>query len=806
MSVYEPLSSGVFAAPYRSYHRRELLLVMAWYDIVAGALALAILILTVAPLVRHAPLFGVWPVAYAVYLFLKLVFTRAARRENWFRSPLRDLVQGRFTHRLIRFLPARLLDRQAGDLMPHLQVILASALTIAMFVFSLSVLRADIALGIPLRDSDTLWLLFAVPILRTARFGTPNWVMGITAAAIILNAIVHSLEPLTPLRRLQIIGVESFWLIIICLLPALLSRYLAERKEGLSAAVAVGSEIARLRTTSQVEFANRAAVVIAKRLGFDEVNILVPTSDDEAIGKGLRFLGAASEAGRTLVEAKYVLEHAIGINGWTAVHMREQLVNDIRHDTRGLYYRHDSFPRTQSELSMPLLLGDKLLGVLDVQCVQLYAFSEDDLETLRAIVPHLAVALDNAQNLAHAQGLSDILQTIASRLLSHHELDLVLDEAVRVALDVLQADTVVLYPRNPRSGDITDPIFTGDVRTFVSKAAEIMDPQCDSAVQRLLKRGKPQFTNHAAQDPLLIAGPTTASPKHLSSFIYREQIRASAALPLRIGADVNDEIDAETTSLGILFINYRKGRLFTPEYQTWCIALADLMALAIQNAWLHKRVANEERANQWREIHDGMAQYAGMTRMLLEQVGAEVERDGMLGIDGVEKLITARTGIQQLQRQVNYLIEIWRDRDHNPSSRDTDYGMLEPIEKGFAADLKHYTDIVRKTMEIRCESTFSGDDTSVPLVVQHEAHMIIREAVHNALRHGKATSIGIGVHVAERIVHLCISDNGTGFTPETVGYSRGLGNIRYRANKRGGTVTIKSAPGEGATFLITLPF
>lgn len=806
MGVYEPLTSGVIVAPFRSHHRHELLRIMSWYDVIAGILTLIVLFLTVAPLLRYSPLFVLWPLGYTVYVLAKVLVARNAQHISWLQSAARDVIKAPVAGVLRRIGMMRLLDRSIGDLLPLLHLSLASLLMVAVLFFSVSVLRTDIRLGVPLRDTDTLWLLFAAPILRFARFGRPWWVIGMTAVAIAGNAIVHWLEPISLLHWLQMVGVQSCWLIMICLLPALLSRYLGERKEGLNAAVAVGSEIARLRTSSQTEFADQAALVIAKRLGYDEVNVLVPTSEDEAVGKRLRFLGAASEAGRALVREEYVLEHATGVNGWTAVNLREQVVNDVQRDTRGLYYPHPSFPHTRSELSMPLLLGDKLLGVLDVQSTQPNAFSEDDLETLRAIVSHLAVALDNAQNLAHAEGLSSILQTIAQRLLSHYELELVLEEAVRVARDVLKADTVVLYPHNPRSGEVTAPIVEGHVNTFVAPAADMMEPGCDSAVQRVLKLGKPQFTNHADQDSPLAANLDAVSAKEIPPFIQREQIRASAALPLRIGVSDGDVADEETASFGILFINYRRERLFTQEYRQWCIALADLMALAIQNAWLHKRVANEERANQWREIHDGMAQYAGMTRMLLEQVGAEIECDGTLSIDGTAKLLTARDGIQQLQRQVNYLVEIWRDRDPEARLRDGGYETSAYANNGFAADLRNYTDIVRRTMEVRCECTCIGDDARIPAVVQHEALMIIREAVHNALRHGKASSLGIGARVAEHALELRISDNGKGFVVETVAFARGLGNIRHRAKKRGGGVHVESVPGDGATLYVVLPF
>ena len=60
-------------------------------------------------------------------------------------------------------------------------------------------------------------------------------------------------------------------------------------------------------------------------------------------------------------------------------------------------------PDTQSELALPMVSGNTLLGVLDLQAKQINRFSPDDLRTLATLADQIAVAIQNAQLFAKAQ-------------------------------------------------------------------------------------------------------------------------------------------------------------------------------------------------------------------------------------------------------------------------------------------------------------------------------------------------------------------------------------------------------------------
>ena len=89
-----------------------------------------------------------------------------------------------------------------------------------------------------------------------------------------------------------------------------------------------------------------------------------------------------------------------GIIGWVATHGSEIVANAVCREPR---YRHENaLPETRAEMALPLKIGDRVLGVLDVQSDQEDAFDETDVLVLRALADTIALAVRNAE-LYHAE-------------------------------------------------------------------------------------------------------------------------------------------------------------------------------------------------------------------------------------------------------------------------------------------------------------------------------------------------------------------------------------------------------------------
>jgi signal transduction histidine kinase len=83
---------------------------------------------------------------------------------------------------------------------------------------------------------------------------------------------------------------------------------------------------------------------------------------------------------------------------------------------------------------------------------------------------------------------------------------------------------------------------------------------------------------------------------------------------------------------------------------------------------------------------------------------------------------------------------------------------------------------------------------------------ILREAVSNSVRHGRARTITLQARRGEESAVFAVQDDGQGFElADSGGQGHGLANMQARAAALGGSVKIVSAPGNGTRVLLTLP-
>ncbi len=106
--------------------------------------------------------------------------------------------------------------------------------------------------------------------------------------------------------------------------------------------------------------------------------------------------------------------------------------------------------------------------------------------------------------------------------------------------------------------------------------------------------------------------------------------------------------------------------------------------------------------------------------------------------------------------------------------------------------------------ECRCRC-----DPPVPIpdhAVAIHLYRIAQEAVSNAIKHGKARRIEIGLAANGKAATLSVSDNGVGM-PQKIRKRAGMGLriMRYRAESIGGMLTVQPGPGGGTRVECTVP-
>src|SRR4030066_294510 len=83
------------------------------------------------------------------------------------------------------------------------------------------------------------------------------------------------------------------------------------------------------------------------------------------------------------------------IVGWVAQTGEPILANDVSENPR--YRAVEALRETKSELAVPVRIGGKVIGVLDIKSTDVDAFGESDLYTAQTLADQLAVAIDNAR-------------------------------------------------------------------------------------------------------------------------------------------------------------------------------------------------------------------------------------------------------------------------------------------------------------------------------------------------------------------------------------------------------------------------
>jgi GAF domain-containing protein len=132
--------------------------------------------------------------------------------------------------------------------------------------------------------------------------------------------------------------------------------------------------------------------LISERFGFYHVGIFLL---DEA-RENVVLQATNSKGGQRMLARKHQLKlGSTSIVGFASQTGRARVALDIGADIR--YFDNPDLPDTHSEVALPLKVGDRVIGALDVQSTEIAAFKEDELGVLTTLANQVAVAIQNAR-------------------------------------------------------------------------------------------------------------------------------------------------------------------------------------------------------------------------------------------------------------------------------------------------------------------------------------------------------------------------------------------------------------------------
>lgn len=517
---------------------------------------------------------------------------------------------------------------------------------------------------------------------------------------------------------------------------------------------------------------------VRDRFDYNHVSILLydPEQDDLVLQAQANRTDGPSDIGLRIPVGEHIV-------GRTAVARQPILINDVSREPH--FLRTASISDSCAELAVPIVLGNRLIGVIDVESARVGAFDSEDMATLQTLADGLAVGIENARlfeaERRRRQELTSILDVTTAATSS-----LLLDEVLGIvarglseAVDGLPCGVYLLDDTGaqllPRAGVGPD----GGVLTGLAADLPITLDEVPF-LQEVMESGHALTTTRADRDPR--TNKVLIRALGLKSLLAVPLIAKGRTLGLAVVAAVRDHYH------------------FTPAQARLVEAVADTAALAVENARLYERSRDlataEERNRLAREIHDTLAQ--GLTAVTLQlEVADALLDDPSRHAEAREKV---RRGMELTRANLEEARRSVMDLRAAPLQ---DQSLPEALE-GLLDNASHEHDF---------EGCFrsNGVEGRLPSHLEAGFYRIAQELLSNIGKHAHATQVDVTLKRWNGSLILAVTDDGIGFdpaAPRAAGVNGGFGlvGLRERVALLGGTLHIDSAPDEGTSVRVTVPF
>jgi serine phosphatase RsbU (regulator of sigma subunit)/putative methionine-R-sulfoxide reductase with GAF domain len=318
------------------------------------------------------------------------------------------------------------------------------------------------------------------------------------------------------------------------------------------------------------EIMREAAALISDKFGYSHVSLFTVHPNRRLIlyqaGSGKR---SKDMEGRTIS-----LDEADGIIPWVARNGGTVLANDVSKHPR---YMPSQLPpkNTQSELCVPLLFDEEVVGLLDIQSDKLNAFTEDDQLMFESVADTMAAAIRNADLYRSEQWrrqVADSLREVAGLISDNVGVDEVLQTILSELDRNLPIDISAIWLLD--DGDLCLSAVHG-VDASQLESVCVANPDAIYAMAEALMSDVPIIRR--PDEPLWPAGMAAGYEDNYSSI----------AAPLRVGDH----------SLGVLTLSHHTSGRYGHEAQAITSTLASYASVAIENARLYDAAQEQAYAS-----------------------------------------------------------------------------------------------------------------------------------------------------------------------------------------------------------------
>jgi len=305
--------------------------------------------------------------------------------------------------------------------------------------------------------------------------------------------------------------------------------------------------------------------------------------------QGLRIRYALGH--RREVVQNLVVKPGEGITGTAAATRKPVLVGNVLEDSRYL----NAMDAVRSELAVPMVLQQKLVGVIDLQSTAPDAFTQQDRALLQLIASRVAAAIENARLYRRIERQSRTQRTLAAmaqEFSSILDLDRLLEKIALNIRRLINYDAFMVMVVDEAAGVL---------RNLHSRRFD------QTEARKALPLGQGITGAAAASGQPVLAQDTAVDPRYVD---WHPGIRSEVAVPLI----------AKDRVIGVLDLESRRLGYFNEDHVRLLSLIAPSVAIAIENARLYDELAKRER-----EIQQDLQAAHNLQSVLLPQTPPPVQ-------------------------------------------------------------------------------------------------------------------------------------------------------------------------------------
>ncbi|WP_141679437.1 ATP-binding protein [Ensifer adhaerens] len=469
----------------------------------------------------------------------------------------------------------------------------------------------------------------------------------------------------------------------------------------------------------------------------------------------------------------------------------------------------------RTTLAAPLLREDEAIGSLIIRRVEIRPFDRKQIELLTTFADQAVIAIENvrlfqevqartaelARSVAELEALGEVTKAVNSTL----DLDTVLQTIVAKAVQLSDTDAGTIF------------VFSSTRQEFRPRATYGMSEELVAAISgQTISLNDPGIGDAArrrepVQVPELGEGTPTPVQKIISDAGYRSVLIVPLLRPNKI--------------VGALVVRRRKPGEFDQQVVHLMETFAAQSVLAIQNAKLFREIEEKGReleaasrhksqflANMSHELRTPLNSVLGFTELLVDGIYGELPDRARATVTRVQ------ANGRHLLGLINDVLDLSKIEAGQLTLALDDYSLGQIVRTAAAAvePLAREKGLAFTTTVANGLPTGRGDERRLTQVLLNIAG--------NAIKFTESGSVDIFANAADGHFEIVVRDTGPGIAPKDQalifeefqqvdnsstrqkgGTGLGLAISKRFVEMHGGTISVESVPGSGATFRMTIP-